>query len=259
MPFADLDDVRLHYVLEGPLDAPLVVLSNSLGTNLAMWDRQLPLLAQHLRVLRYDTRGHGQSSIPPGPYRLQTLANDVLHLMDSLDITKAAVCGVSLGGMTALWLGIHAAERLTHLVPANTAPRIGTEESWNARISQVDTDGMASLVDGTLERWFTAPFRAADPLAIATTRQMLLTTSASGYGSCCAAIRDMDLTDTVDQIKIPALILAGTHDPVTPPVLGRMLAEKIEGADYLELNAAHLSNIEQAQAFAGALLKFLLG
>jgi 3-oxoadipate enol-lactonase len=257
VPSAELSAVRLHYHLDGPDDGSVVMLSNSLGTNLSMWDAQLPALTRGYRVLRYDSRGHGQSAVTPGPYTIEQLARDALGLLDALGIGQVRFCGLSMGGMVGQWLGANAAPRLSRLVLCNTAARIGTPEIWNARIDAANKGGMAAIVDGVLAGWYTAPFIASAPNAVSATRDMLLTTSAAGYVASCAAVRDMDQRESVSRIAVPTLVVSGTHDAATPPAEGRFLAEHIAGARYIELAAAHLSNIEAETAFTSALIGFL--
>jgi 3-oxoadipate enol-lactonase len=257
VPFAELTDVRLHYRFDGADDAPVVMLSNSLGTNLSMWDAQLPALTRRFRVLRYDSRGHGQSAVTPGPYTIEQLARDAVGLLDALDLAQVPFCGLSMGGMVGQWLGANAARRLSRLVLCNTAARIGTPDIWNARIDAVNKGGMAAIVDGVLAHWYTAPFMASAPNAISATRNMLLTTPAAGYVASCAAVRDMDQRGSVSRIAVPTLVVSGAYDAVTPPAEGRFLAEHIGGANHIQLAAAHLSNIEAAVAFTSALAGFL--
>jgi 3-oxoadipate enol-lactonase len=255
--FVDVDDVRIHCRIDGEASAPVVVLSNSLGTDLAMWDSQAAAISRTFRVVRYDTRGHGRSTVTPGPYDIERLGRDVLGLLDQLEIERAHFCGLSLGGITGMWLGIHAPERLQRLVLANTAACIGPPENWNTRIAKVQAGGMVSISQAVLERWFTAGFIAKHPDTWAMMRQMMERTPAEGYIACCAAIRDMDQRDGIAAIGAPALIIAGTHDVATPAADGRFLADRIKGSSYVELNAAHLSNIEAAPEFTAALLAFL--
>jgi len=257
VPFAELPDVRLHYRFDGADDAPVVMLSNSLGTNLSMWDAQLPALTRRFRVLRYDSRGHGQSAVTPGPYTIEQLARDALGLLDALGLAQVRFCGLSMGGMVGQWLGANAAQRLSRLVLCNTAARIGAPDIWNARIDAVNKGGMAAIAESVIARWYTAPFFAAAPNAISATRNMLLTTPAAGYVASCAAVRDMDQRESVSRISVSTLIIAGAHDAVTPPSEGRYLAERIAGTKYAELAAAHLSNIEAEMAFTSALSEFL--
>jgi 3-oxoadipate enol-lactonase len=257
MSFVELSAGRTHYELIGPAAAPVVVLSNSLGATLAMWEPQVAPLSRRFRVLRYDARGHGLSAAPAGPYALEHLGRDVLEMLDALKIERANFCGLSMGGLTGLWLGIHAGGRIERLVACNTAARVGTAEAWNSRMAAVRSGGMQAVTPALLERWFTAAFRERSPAVIESTREMLLGAPVEGYLACCAAVRDADLREKVSAIKIPTLVISGASDPVTPPAEGRSLAEKISGARHVELDAAHLSNIEAAAQFTDALLQFL--
>lgn len=257
MPFADLDDVRLHYRLDGPEDATPLLLSNSLGTDLDMWTAQMPALSARFRVLRYDTRGHGQSSVPPGPYAIAQLGRDVVALLDHLELGRVHFAGVSMGGMTGMWLGVHAPERIGKLTLANTAARIAPPDLWNARIEKVAAGGMEAISDAVLARWFTPTFAAREPATIAKMKAMMERTPAAGYAACCAAIRDMDQREAIAAIGAATLVIGGTHDAATPPADGRYLADTIRDARYVELPAAHLSNIETAPAFTAALDDFL--
>ncbi len=259
MAFADLDGIRIHYELEGDAVRPVLVLSNSLGSNLAMWQPQFVDLASHFRILRYDPRGHGESSEPVGPYTIADLGCDVLGLLDQLSIEKASFCGISMGGVTGQWLAVNAPHRLEKLVLANTAAKIGTAETWDARIAIVQQDGLRTIIPGTLERWFTTGFRTAHPETVAAIEAMLWAANPRGYASCCAAIRDADFRMKLQQIVTQTLIVSSTKDQVTPPEVGKFLAAGIAGARYLELPAAHLSSVEAAEGFNAALLGFLAG
>lgn len=247
------------YMLSGPADVPLLMFSNSLGTNLRMWEPQAAALENKFRILRYDTRGHGRSLNSPGPYTIEQLGRDVLELLDRLEIGQVSFCGLSMGGMIGMWLGIHAPERLRRLVLANTGAKIGTAELWNTRIAAVERGGMAALTQATLERWLTAEFRAKSPETVARVREMLETTPAAGYAACCAAIRDCDLREDIAAIRVPTLVIAGARDPATPAADGRFAAERIGGARYAELDSAHLSNLEQTGRFNQELAEFLGG
>jgi 3-oxoadipate enol-lactonase len=255
--FADIDGARFRYRFDGPPAAHVLVLSNSLGTDLSMWEPQLPALARRFRVLRYDSRGHGGSAVTPGPYAIERLGRDVVGLLDAFAIDRAHFCGLSLGGMTGMWLGIHAPERLSRLVLANTAAQIAPPDPWNARIEKVRAEGMAAISQAVLARWFTPAFHAQRPADAVAMKEMLERSPAGGYVACCAAVRDMDQRDAVAGIRAPTLVIAGTHDAATPPADGRFLAEHIAAAGYVELDAAHLSNIEAGPRFTDALLSFL--
>jgi 3-oxoadipate enol-lactonase len=250
-------DVRLFHRLEGAEGAPLVVLSNSLGTHHGMWDAQMPALTRRFRVLRYDTRGHGRSDAPQGPYALADLARDVLRLIDELGVSRVRFCGLSLGGMTGTWLAAHAPQRIGRLVLANTSSYVGSPEVWNARIQAVTRGGMAAVTEGVIERWFTPEFRAAMPAEVERIRQMLLTTPAEGYIACASAVRDMDLRGDLASVRCPTLVISGERDPALPPSHGAFIAEHVAGARSMELAAMHLSNIEARDAFTAALTGFL--
>jgi 3-oxoadipate enol-lactonase len=251
------EPVRLFHRLEGPDRAPVVVLANSLGTHHGMWDAQMPALVRRFRVLRYDTRGHGGSEVPPSPYALADLGRDVLQLVDAIGASRVHFCGLSLGGMTGMWLAAHAPQRIGRLVLANTSSYVGSPEVWNSRIQAVTRGGMAAVAETILERWFTPEFRAATPGEVARIRQMLLNTSAEGYVACAAAVRDMDLRNDLGAIHCPTLVISGTRDPALPPSHGAFIAERVAGARSIELAAAHLSNIEARDAFTAALTGFL--
>ena len=257
MPFADLADVSLHYQFDGDPAAPVLMLSNSLGTDLGMWSPQMGVLTQSFRVLRYDTRGHGQSNVPPGPYTVAQLGRDVLGLLDALEIPRAHFCGLSMGGVTGMWLGVHAPQRVGSLALCNTAAKIGTPDIWNARIDAVRAGGMDAIVPAVLGRWFTPAFLAQASPELAAVRAGLESTPPDGYVACCAAVRDMDQRDAIAGIRAPTLVIAGTHDLATPPGDGRFVAQRIPDARYVELPASHLSNIEAAGGFNAALTGFL--
>lgn len=250
---------EFHVRLDGDPGAPALLLSNSLGTNLAMWEPQLAEWARHFRVVRYDSRGHGRSSAADKPYSMALLAQDALAILDQLGIEKAHWCGLSKGGMVGQWLATHHGERLDRVVLANTGARMGPPELWNARIRSVRQNGMAGLVQPTLERWFTAAFRERDAATVASVSEMLATTPPLGYANCCAAIRDMDQRGPIRAVRNPVLVIIGSKDPATPPPAGHLIADTIPGAQRIELDAAHLSNLEQPAAFTAAVLNFLKG
>nr|WP_256670245.1 3-oxoadipate enol-lactonase [Pseudomonas sp. L-22-4S-12] len=250
----------MNYRLDGPVDAPVLVLSNSLGTDLHMWDAQIPLWSQHLRVLRYDTRGHGGSLVTSGPYSIEQLGRDVLALLDALQIERAAFCGLSMGGLIGQWLAINAPARIQRLVLCNTAAKIGSPEVWNPRIDTVLRDGQAAmqaLRDASIARWFTPEFAAAEPALVEPVVGMLAATSPQGYAANCAAVRDADFREQVAAITAPTLIVCGTADAVTTPEHGRFLQERIRGAELVEFRAAHLSNVEVGERFSRRVLDFL--
>jgi 3-oxoadipate enol-lactonase len=255
MPFAQSGELRTHYQLSGS-EGPVLVFCNSLGTDFSMWDAQVASLGRHFRILRYDTRGQGQSSVTADSTIAQ-LGRDVVDLLDTLKLERVHFCGLSMGGMIGIWLGVNAPQRLHRLILCNTAARIGSAEMWNARIAAVRKDGMKPVAAAVMERWFTAEFRAASSERVAKAQAMLENAPPAGYAACCAAIRDMDQRDTVGQIKTPTLIIYGAQDRVTPPGDAEFLNERIQGSVKVELNAAHLSNVEQPDAFTDAVSSFL--
>jgi 3-oxoadipate enol-lactonase len=257
MPFLEANGAQVHFELSGPASAPVLMFSNSLGTNLTMWTPQVEVLGQRYRVLRYDTRGHGQSAVTPGPYKIPQLANDVLGLLDRLGIEKVSFCGLSMGGMIGMTLALRVPDRVRKVILCCTAPKLGSAETWNARIASVQKGGMAAVTDAVLERWYTPPFRATEPQQIQRTKQMLLTTPPEGYVANCEAIRDEDLREAIPGIRIPTLILMGKYDPVVPLADGRFMAERIRGSKYVESPAAHLANIEASDVFTKELATFL--
>jgi 3-oxoadipate enol-lactonase len=257
MPFAESNGARLNYQFDGPANAPVLVLSNSLGTNLSMWDPQIPALAARFRVLRYDTRGHGQSAVTLGPYSITQLGRDAVGLLDALGIERAHFCGLSMGGVIGMWLGVYAAERIYKLVLCNTAAKIGAAETWNARIEMVRAKGMSEVAETQAQRWFTPAFIAKSSDVIASMRRMIASTSPEGYAANCGAIRDADQRETISRIQARTLVIGGLQDPVIPAADLRYLVDTIPGAKLVELDASHLSNVEAADTFTKALLNFL--
>ncbi|MDT3418923.1 3-oxoadipate enol-lactonase [Pseudomonas protegens] len=261
MGFVKLAEGELHYQLEGPEGAPVLVLSNSLGTDLHMWDKQMAAFTRHFQVLRMDTRGHGRSLVTEGPYSIEQLGRDVVALLDALDIQRAHFCGLSMGGLIGQWLGINAGERLHKLVVCNTAAKIGDPSVWNPRIETVLRDGQAAMValrDASIARWFTSDFAEAHPDQAKLITDMLAATSPQGYAANCAAVRDADFREQLGAIKVPTLVIAGTEDAVTPPSGGHFIQQRVAGAEYAEFYAAHLSNVQAGDAFSARVVDFLL-
>jgi 3-oxoadipate enol-lactonase len=257
MPFAQLGDTRLHYVSQGSASQPCVVLSNSLGTDLGMWDRQATVLARHFHVLRYDTRGHGQSERGQGPIDMERLGRDVLGLLDHLGVERAHFCGISMGGLTGQWLGIHAPERIGRLVLANTAARIGTAEGWTTRAALVRREGMGGVADGAAGRWFTDRFLRTWPGTAGQMIDRLREHDAEGYAAYCEALAQCDLRGTVGSMTSPTLVIAGLHDPVTTVADAQWLVDRVPHAELAVVPASHLSNIEAEAEFTDAVLRFL--
>lgn len=251
------DGCSLAYRLDGPADAPVLMLSNSLGTTLDMWAPQMAAFTARFRVLRYDSRGHGKSDVPPGAYSMDRLGRDAVELLDALGIQRVWFCGLSMGGMVGQWLGVHAPDRLSGLVLANTAAYMGPPSSWQGRMATVREQGMSALTEAVLQRWFTPDFQQAAPDAVAPVRAMLLACQPEGYIGCCAAIRDMDQRATVQLIRVPTLLISGAQDPATPPSDAAYLQTAIAGSKLASLQAAHLSNIEQAELFNAAVMGFV--
>lgn len=247
----------LHYFFDGPADAPVLVLAHSIGTNSALWAPQLPVLSRDFRVLLYDTRGHGSSVTPEGPYSLADLGGDVLGLLDELGLERVHFCGLSLGGLTGLWLGIHAPERLLSLTVANAAPRIASPEVWQTRIKQVEAEGMRAIAAASPPRWFTSTFIGAAPATAVGIQSMVAGTPRAGYAGCCAALRDADLWADLGRIRVPTLLIAGHFDSVTTVSEAHEMAARIPDARVAELPASHLSNIEAAGDFNRVVLDFL--
>lgn len=254
MTFAADDGCPLAVHLDGSASAPPLVLMHSLGVDASMWSPQLSALAERYRVIRPDLRGHGRSGVPEGSASMDRLGRDVLNLLDALELQTVTYCGLSIGGMIGQWLGYRAPERLDRLVLANTTAYMGPPSNWRDRIATVMAEGMAPLVPAVLERWFTPDFRSKSPAAVDRVRAVLSATAPGGYAACCAAIRDMDFRPTAGLIRVPTLVIGGTADPATPPEHAQWLAAAIPNARLVLLDAAHLSNIEQPDAFLSALL-----
>jgi 3-oxoadipate enol-lactonase/4-carboxymuconolactone decarboxylase len=249
----------LFYRLEGTQEKAVLVLSHSIGADHAMWAPQVLDLLPHFRVLRYDTRGHGASEVTKGEYSIDLLGRDVLGLVDSLGIRSFAFCGLSLGGAIGQWLAVNAADRLTALVLANTAPKFGERSNWDTRIKMVREGGMAAVVDLVLQRFFLPQTLLHSAASVGTVKSVLLGTDPAGYLGCCAALRDFDSREVLRNIHIPTLVISGDRDISTPWAgNGEVLAREIPGARSLRLPAAHLSNLERPRSFLAGLLEFLL-
>jgi 3-oxoadipate enol-lactonase len=233
------------------------MLSNSLGTDLHMWDPQVAALTQHFRLVRYDRRGHGQSGVPKGLYTMEMLGRDVLAVLDALKIEKINWCGLSMGGMVGMWLGANAPQRINRLILSNTSAYFADKEIWNGRIKTVREKGLASIVGGTMERWFTQGFREREPKKIAWLSEMFLATDPEGYIACGEAVRDMDHREIIRSITAPTLVIAGRHDPATTVEHGEFIRSRIPGASMTVLDAAHIANVEQPHDYTDAVLGFL--
>jgi 3-oxoadipate enol-lactonase len=259
VPFALTEDgVRLHYRVDGPADGSPVLLINPLGTDLRMWQPQVDALADRFRVIRYDSRGHGQSDAPPGPYTLERLALDALALLDTFDIQRANVCGLSLGGLVALWLAIYRPARVRRAVFANTAARIGSVESWTARIEAVQAGGMAAIRDAILARFLSVGYRAREPAVTRQIAEMLDRTPLHGFIGACAALRDADLRHLASTVEAPSLVIGGELDEATPPAQAEDLHAAIVPSELMVIpGVAHLSNLEAPEWFNRRLIDHL--
>jgi 3-oxoadipate enol-lactonase len=258
MPVIDSNGCPIYVKVEGPADAPALILSNSLGTTLHMWDGQVAPFTQHFRLLRFDRRGHGRSGLAKGPYSMEMLGRDVLAVMDGLGIDKAHWCGLSMGGMEGMWLGANAPERFGRMVLANTSSYFADKKGWNDRLALVREKGVPAFATANMERWFTKGFRERDPAAVEAMKVMFSATPLEGYLACAAAVRDMDHRDLLGRIAVPVLVIIGRHDPATTPEAGDYIRNNIPRAAHVMLDAAHISNIEQPAQFNEAVLGFLL-
>jgi 3-oxoadipate enol-lactonase/4-carboxymuconolactone decarboxylase len=259
LPFVTVDNTRLFYRLEGKADRPVLVLSHSIGTDHGMWAPQAEDLLPHFQVLRYDTRGHGASDAPKGEYSVERLGRDVLGLADALKIPKFAFCGLSLGGAIGQWLALNAPDRVTGLVLANTSPQFGPRTNWETRMQTVAEKGMAGILDMALQRFFSPETLARGDAYANAVKSVLLGTDPVGYTACCAALRDVDHTKLLRDIRTPTLVIVGDRDVSTPwQGHGEILAREIPGARAVHLAAAHLSNLERPRSFTTTLLDLLL-
>jgi 3-oxoadipate enol-lactonase len=253
-----VNDVDIAYQWDGLASGPVVVLSNSLMSNFNMWDDTVPALTDKYRVLRYDTRGHGRSGVTPGPYSIALLAEDLIALLDALQVGKAHVVGLSMGGMTAQYVGANFPERVLSLGLCNTASEMPPRATWAQRIESAQQGGIEALVDGTIQRWFREGFTQRAPEKISRVRKMILATTVEGYIANASAVRDMSQTTMLLKIKAPTLVMTGRQDPACTVEQGTVLHRMIDGSKFVIIeDAAHLSNIEQPEVFNRNLRGFL--
>jgi 3-oxoadipate enol-lactonase len=252
--------VRVHAVVEGPAGAPVLLLSNSLGADLAMWDPQVPALTEHFRVVRYDMRGHGRSPVPPGDSTIDDLADDVIALLDRLDVAQVHLAGVSLGGMTALRLAARDPQRVATLAVLCSSAHPGNEQGWRGRAATVRAEGTGAIADAVISRWLTPEFAAAHPDVIGRLRATFAAHPDEGYARCCSVLAGLDLRPDLGRIVAPTLVVSGAEDQALPPEHQHVIADGVPGARLLTLSpAAHLANIEQAGRVTDALIAHATG
>jgi 3-oxoadipate enol-lactonase len=251
-------ETGIAYRVDGPPDSRAIVFSNSLGTDHRLWDAQVPAVVDRFRVIRYEACGHGVSDLPRGRVTIDRLGEDVIALLDHVGVERAVICGCSLGGVIALWLAVNHPDRVDGVVLANTGAKVGTDESWNARIAAVRAGGTAAVRDQVLGRFLTPAFRERDPVTTARLAGMIDATNADGYIAACEALRGSDLREAARTVRVPVLIVGSELDQSTPPALSHELHASIVGSELVVIPAAvHLSNVERPDTFNAALLQFL--
>ena len=253
-----IGDIEVFYTIEG--QGPWLTLSHSLACNTGMWDAQAALLSKDFTVLRYDTRGHGQTTATPGPYSLEQLANDAYGLLSGLGVTQTHWMGISLGGMIGQTIALKYPTLFTSLMLVDTTSRRpdNAQAMWDSRIAIAKSEGMAGLVQSTLERWFTEPFRVNNAQTIRPIADGILSTSVDGFSGCCSAIATINTLDRLHEIKCPALVIVGAQDHGTPPAMAKLIHEHLPNSEYLVIDdAAHIANVEQPEIFNRAVQKFL--
>lgn len=251
--------MNTHYKIEGTPNSPILVFSNSLGTDIRMWDKVVPLLLPYFRIVRYDTRGLGQSEVTPEPYNVAQLGHDVIAMLDELGLEKVHFCGLSMGGQIGQYLAINFGDRLDKLILCNTAAKIGTDKSWNSRIDLINKNGISAIWDGTQKVWFRKNFIENNSGLIDYLGSMFLNNNTVGYSNCCAAVRDADFRNELNKIEKETLVITGDEDPATTVADAEFMVEKIPNATLSVLPARHIPSIEQPELFAKALIEFLVG
>ncbi len=240
--------MTIHHVDEGPRDAPVLMLSGSLGSTVDMWRPQLPVLTERFRVIRIDHRGHGGSSVPRGPYRIADLAGDALALLDSLGLGRVAWCGLSMGGCVGMYVASEVPERISRLTLCCTSAYWPDPSVWTDRIAAVESGGTGPIAETVVSRWFTPAFAAAHPDVVADAVEQVAGTPDDGYAACCAALRDFDHRGRLGAITAPTLVIGGAVDPSTPiEPHARTIVEGIPGARLEVVDAAHLATIERSE------------
>jgi len=256
VPDIEVDGARIWYIVEGTQNGPPVLLVHSLGTTHELWNEQMPALRDSYRVIRYDTRGHGRSTASAGEFSIQQLGGDALAVLDAANAESAVICGISLGGITSIWLGQNASHRVRRLVLANTAARIGTREGWSTRMREVREEGMKKAAEAAMVRWFTEDFRSRQPDVVARFLAMASACPLESYVAACAALRDADLRRDLHRITRPTLVIAGSRDPSTTVSDAVYLRDNVPDAELEVLEAAHLSNVERPEEFSSLLKQF---
>ncbi|KZD21922.1 3-oxoadipate enol-lactonase [Tardiphaga robiniae] len=256
MPMIDADGCLLNVSVEGRDSGPTLMMSNSLGCTMAMWEPQMPALTKLFRVIRYDRRGHGKSGMN-GPTSMERYGKDVLAILDDLNIDKVHWCGLSMGGMVGQWLGANAPERFNKIILANTSCYYPDPTNWHNRIKAVREGGLAAVADAVIGGWLTADFREREPETTAKMKAMLIASPVEGYLAACEALSTLDQRALLPKIKSPTLVIAGRQDNATPVAAGELIRSNIPGASMTLLDAAHISNVEQPYAFTDAVVGFL--
>ncbi|WP_367107457.1 3-oxoadipate enol-lactonase [uncultured Psychrobacter sp.] len=257
MPVFSNKDVDINYATFGDKSSPALLFSNSLGTSYQMWQPQIDALQEDYFIIGYDTRGHGDSSAPKGPYTLDQLGQDVIDLLDYLDVDKAFFCGISMGGMTGQWLAIHHPDRFGHLMLSNTAAKLGTESMWRERAQLVRAQGLEPIADTAASRWFTPSFIDSHPDVVKALSDRLAAGSSEGYASCCEALATADTREQLKDICVSVTVVAGTKDPVTTVADGEYMVDHIPNATLATIEASHIPNIEQPEAFNQIIRRYL--
>lgn len=256
MSLVKLTNFECHYEFENFGHDQVIIFSNSLGTDFSMWEKQVDILSHHFNILRYDTRGHGLSTNDKEALTIAELGQDVIELLDHLQLEKVTFCGLSMGGLIGQWLGINHPKRFEKIILSNTASKIGNAEGWNARIEQVAKNGLASILEGTALRWFTEDFRNNHSNEVDAILEKFAKNNLQGYCANCAAVRDADFSDQLQDIEVPTMIISGIQDEVTTVEDGKFIAKRIPDSRHFELNAAHLSNVELGEEFSKYIIFF---
>ncbi|ANF83370.1 3-oxoadipate enol-lactonase (plasmid) [Acinetobacter sp. NCu2D-2] len=258
MPTFTSNTAQINFQTFGDQSNPAIIFSNSLGTNYSMWQPQIEFFKSNYFIICYDTRGHGKSTAPQGPYNLELLGEDVINLLNHLEISKAIFCGISMGGITGQWLAQHYPDRFNYVIVCNTAAKIGSENTWLDRANLVREQGLLPIASTAAGRWFTDPFIQSNPTIVAKLSNDLGAGSPEGYASCCEALAKADVREDLSKIRIPVLIIAGQQDPVTTVEDGLYMQHNIPGSQLFEINASHISNLEKADDFNRAIQKFIV-